>query len=480
MKHLSIILTSLALAAIMLVPGVSFAMTPAAPHVTYNFGDQKVTFTGDHVTISLGDHSYHVSWRVYMVTGTHLKQMHLTNISYRRIDTKYQNSAILRENNSYISLAEIFTFGNAMDASIAVKNLMKVNETFVPTFSISTSRHTHVQIGNNVSSENLNLTANAYCPISSAIIPSNDWYVYQSKVTISWKQEYSIFHEGIILSSPSGNKISLPFGPITLSANQTYSVDPEIKPMVIAHPPGGGGGGGVSSFPVGTSSYIYDSNGNEIGLISQSTDSQSEFETMTYFGPTIATSFSPVSGSSWTVNSYVQDYCWIGNSAGSSYEMYMSILDNYYQNHVDQEIGQMQTVLTVITDIANAAGLPIPDLAYFLQYSSGISTKTLTYGIQTSADAGCSIIECDYGAYYYNTLGYCYGPWYDPSFQDSFIFGELMQNAFTDTSVGGTQSNPVVNYFEYSVTMSVSNGAIDGPLYTGSSSLSFNIGQYNP
>jgi|GEM_PF-3266024 len=37
MKHLSIILTSLALAAIMLVPGVSFAMTPTAPHVTYDF-----------------------------------------------------------------------------------------------------------------------------------------------------------------------------------------------------------------------------------------------------------------------------------------------------------------------------------------------------------------------------------------------------------------------------------------------------------
>ena len=447
--------------------------------MTYDFGGQKVAFTGDHVTISTGDHSYHVSWRVYMVTGTHLKKMHLTNISYRRIHTPYQNSAILTENNSYISLAEIFTFGTAMDASIAVKNLMKGNEAFVPTFSITTSKHTHVQMGGNVGSEKLNLTTNTYSPISSAVIPSTDWYVYESNLTISWKQEFSIFHEGIIQSSSSGNKISLPFGPITLSANQTYSVYPEIKPMRIA-PPGGGGGGGVSSFPVSTSSYIYDSNGNEIGLISQSTDLQSEFETMTYFGPTIATSFSTVSGSSWTVNSYVQDYCWIGNSVGSSYEMYMSILDNYYQNHVDQEISQMQTVLTVITDIANAAGLPIPDLAYFLQYSNGISTKTLTYGIQTSADAGCSFIECDYGAYYYNTLGYYYGPWYDPSFQDSFIFGELMQNEFTDPSVGGTQSNPVVNYFEYSVTMSVSNGAIDGPLYTGSSTLYFNIGQYNP
>ena len=39
MSHLTIILTSIVLALIMLVPGVSFAMTPQSQHVTYVFGD---------------------------------------------------------------------------------------------------------------------------------------------------------------------------------------------------------------------------------------------------------------------------------------------------------------------------------------------------------------------------------------------------------------------------------------------------------
>ncbi len=39
MRHLTIILTSIVLALIMLVPGVSFAMTPQSQYVTYVFGD---------------------------------------------------------------------------------------------------------------------------------------------------------------------------------------------------------------------------------------------------------------------------------------------------------------------------------------------------------------------------------------------------------------------------------------------------------
>ena len=127
MKQLSIVLASVFLALIMLVPGVSFAMTPnAPPHITYKFGDQKVTFTGEHVIIKLGDHTYHVSWTIYKVNNSNLEKMHLSNISYRRIDSANQNSAILEANNSNIGVAEIFSFGTAMDASIAVKNLMKV------------------------------------------------------------------------------------------------------------------------------------------------------------------------------------------------------------------------------------------------------------------------------------------------------------------------------------------------------------------
>ncbi len=91
----------------------------------------------------------------------------------------------------------------------------------------------------------------------------------------------------------------------------------------------------------------------------------------------------------------------------------------------------------------------------------------------SSANARISVIPCDYRAHYYNMLGYYYAPWYDPwaHFQDSFMFGELLQNGFTDTSAGGAQSDLVVNYFECAVTMSASDGMIDGPLHMGPSTL---------
>jgi hypothetical protein len=256
MKHLSIILTSLAHSIIMLVPGVSFAMTPAAPpHVTYNFGGQKVAFTGDHVTISMGHHSYHVSWRVYMVTGAHLKQMHLTNISYRRIDTKYQNSAILRENNSYISLAEIFTFGTAMDASIALKNLMKANETYEIAFHmVSENHHSKFQLNGNYPMMD-SLNENSMNPeTGDAMIPSGDWSMTMGHVKVNWQDEMSIFHVGSVSTNPLSSSLILPFGPITLMGNETYSIDPVIRPSIIhiCACSGGGGGSPPSGAAIGT------------------------------------------------------------------------------------------------------------------------------------------------------------------------------------------------------------------------------------
>jgi hypothetical protein len=223
--------------------------------VTYDFGGQKVTFTGDHVTISMGDHSYHVSWRVYMVTGTHLKQMHLTNISYRRIDTKYQNSAILRENNSYISLAEIFTFGTAMDASIALKNLMKANETYEIAFHmVSENHHSKFQLNGNYPMMD-SLNENSMIPeTGDAMIPSGDWSLTMGHVKVNWQDEMSIFHIGSVSTNPLSSSLILPFGPITLMGNETYSIDPVIRPSIIhiCACSGGGGGSPPSGAAIGT------------------------------------------------------------------------------------------------------------------------------------------------------------------------------------------------------------------------------------
>ncbi|MHB1650734.1 MAG: hypothetical protein ACYCTX_10580, partial [Thermoplasmataceae archaeon] len=216
-------------------------------HVTYVFGDQRVAFSSDHAVITMGDHSYHVSWTVYMINNAHLKKMHLTNISYGRIDSKYQNSAILRENNSYISLAEIFSFGTAMDASIAVKNLMKVNETYEIMFHLKSGNHHSTFSMNGNDPQTGSITSGSALPGTGyAMIPSGDWSINMGHVNVNWQNEMSIFHVGSVATDPVSSSVNLPFGPVTLMGNETYSIDPVIKPEIIVHCAcsGGGGGGG--------------------------------------------------------------------------------------------------------------------------------------------------------------------------------------------------------------------------------------------
>ncbi len=216
--------------------------------MTYDYGGQQVTFTGDHVTIAMRDHTYHVSWTVYMVSNSGLREMHLKNISYSRIDTPYQNSAILTSNNSYIRIAEIFTFGNAMDASIAVKNLMKGNETYEIMFEMRSSNHHSMFYINGFDPASGSMTHETSFPGTGyAMIPSDDWSLTMGHVNVNWQNEMSIFHVGTVATDPDSSSVTLPFGPVTLMGNETYSVDPVIRPSIIHVCACGGGGGGGGS-----------------------------------------------------------------------------------------------------------------------------------------------------------------------------------------------------------------------------------------
>ena len=228
--------------------------------MTYDYGGQQVTFTGDHVTIAMGDHTYHVSWTVYMVSNSGLREMHLKNISYSRIDTPYQNSAILTANNSYIRIAEIFTFGTAMDASIAVKNLMKGNETYEIMFEMRSSNHHSMFYINGFDPASGSMTHETSFPGTGyAMIPSDDWSLTMGHVNVNWQNEMSIFHVGTVATDPDSSSVTLPFGPVTLMGNETYSVDPVIRPSIIhvCACGGGGGGGGISPPTIGSFSTSY-------------------------------------------------------------------------------------------------------------------------------------------------------------------------------------------------------------------------------
>ena len=486
-----VVFVSIAIAVLFLMPNsVSFAQN-ANGHQTFRVGNEIVSIHGNAVKIGFGSNQTTVSWDIYMIQGEKAVKLHLHWEGVHRIISAYQDSVVLSQGNSLLKVGEMFSFyKNQINSNLILTNLADKNETFVALFSLTSPDHSREFLGKGLH-RGFNLTANQTNPSVSSLIPKNYYVMEESGLSVSWRQELGIFHAGIAQQTQKGSSLGLPFGPITLQSNETYAIDPVISPMMIAPPPGGGGGGGggstggfvppMSSFPVNNSAWVYNSNNQVIGVITQSVSSQPYWEACSSFYVKIVTAFSPISGSNWYVNYEQQKVYWTGNSAHSSYEMGMSIKENYYQN--DQAQGEqntllMQSLVTVLEDVANMMGVPIPNFASLIQYNSGITTSTLSQGIETSANAGQSWVGCGYYSWYYNKLGYCTGSFPYQTWHNSYIFGNLMNNVFLD-SLGGTQSKPVVNCLYYESTMKVTNGEYDSSLYSSSSYAFFNIGQYD-
>ncbi len=238
------IVVSIFAAMLRLLPGMSMTSPIQSNVHQYQVGNEKVIFNGKQVFISFGNSSEKVSWIIEKMTPSGLRTEHLAHFRVKRIVNAYQNSAVLIENNSQVRIAEIYSFSHdSIDASIAVKNLNPRNATYVVTFVVVTNHRDHVStIGYSGGSINLPMSPNTvFAPISP-----QSWIYSDRHILISWQNEMALFHSGILMSNTRNNIISLPFGPFSLSTNETYSIDPIIRPDRL---PGGGGGGSSGSPP---------------------------------------------------------------------------------------------------------------------------------------------------------------------------------------------------------------------------------------
>ena len=243
-------------AALMLFPAVqSLSIQPHSSPMVYRYGNEVVEFNGQNTYVGFGNSLYPVSWSIFRLNahpggynpdlslGSLLSTENFTHHMGRRILNASQNSAVMEKWNHNVRIAEIFSFlPDGIDASIAIENTGNSSGTFIGQFGMHTLYHANAQIGG-FSSTTVNTR---WSPVTTIVpIHSDQWSLSEGHVSVNWAVESSIFHAGVLAVNTSGDSIELPFGPVSIAVNDTYSIDPIIRPDM---PIGGGGGGSYQPF----------------------------------------------------------------------------------------------------------------------------------------------------------------------------------------------------------------------------------------
>jgi len=235
------------------------------PGLSYTYNGITISMTGTNTLITMEGQSYNVNWDVTVLGSSGPQFMAFSNVSYSRINNTMQNSVVMLENNSLLKVAEVFSFsGNGVDASIAIKNLQGSDATIEAMFTMTTSLVSSVQLNGFFSSTKSSLSS-----VYPVVINSRYLSMDLGQVNVNWQNEGGIFGAGVVAKTGTNTVTALPFGPILLLPDETYSIDPVISPVegnqVAASEPavripcpgcGGGGGGGSSGTPPGSTTIV--------------------------------------------------------------------------------------------------------------------------------------------------------------------------------------------------------------------------------
>ncbi len=237
-------LAIIAITAMMAIPIIQHIQNEYAstPVESYSYYNEMVRFVGSDTFIGFDGNLFPVSWNVFEAnpnyspgpqvnpfavstnntnTSAPLIEETFSHYTTKRIESVWQNSAVMIKWNHYVKIAEIFSFTNSgIDASIVVKNL-NVTNTYISTFSLGMGINSTMAVnGFNPSCQNISS--------GTGIIPSNDWNVSLGNISVNWQSEDSIFHSGIVSESQSGDQLILPFETGIINHNQSYTIDPMI------------------------------------------------------------------------------------------------------------------------------------------------------------------------------------------------------------------------------------------------------------
>ena len=484
------IAVSIFAAVLVLVPGVGFAKPIQNQGQQYSFGNEKIIFNGKNVQISFGSRMYRITWKIYEVNGSDLNLIHFKNYSYKRIYNINQNTGALLENNTKLKVAQVYAFGPSIDASIAIKNLEMKNVTYEVMFEIQTGSHKNVVInGFNPQSKSYAVN-NQFAGVAFLQIPSTDWSVSMGRISINWLNELALFQGGAIAASSSYNRVGLPFGPITLHANETYNVDPSITDSTTIPSGSGGSGFKLSGSVTNGLSYggsIYDSSSNKLGDVSETFQTpNTEYEAGVQFGTYMVFTFRP-SSSEYNVNYVSQQVVQLNGVSGN---LIGGMHTNYFQDCVSNSNnnGVMSFVISAMTSFLGdilRVGIPNPSSLFAdISYTTNGELSN-NNGYYVTENAGDTVSKA---GVYYNSLSYGYWTYaygFIPVYNTKNVheFGDYLNIRFQQDE-GGSISVPYYNNIEYTSTFQIVDSNIEklsefpNGQYSMSMSETFQLSQY--
>ena len=469
-------LSALVVVVLFLTVPVSSAWTAHGNTWIYSSGNSQLSFIGSKTNIMVENQGFAQNWEVMILNSTTPTTELMGYVgTYTEVIAK-QYSVIRTFENNELRLSEVYSFtGNGMEQSVLIQNLQHYNQSFLVLYQLSTGGFSNVYV-NGFQSKLINLGSGANGALLGQL-SSKDWSLSSWSSLVSWKSSMSAFNSGFLFSMDGLSHMTLAFETTALVYNETYTIDPTITTFPV--------GNDVSSNSAKI--YSYNAFGDVVlaGVISLSVNGPNvaeptENDWNMQVGTTFESNSGPASGDSFSVNTISQTVSWTGNSAGTTNENVKYYLENdYFQNYQSSQALSMYTVGQFLYQLAkiilSVYGIPSINPFDFLQHS----TPNYAYynSFTKSYSAGLSWIpKLGYTTYY--ALG-TYYPWYFPVFfQPSYMFGMDISNNFESPHFNGnTASNPVVNYFEYKVSIKVTNG-LPNNIASGSDYVDFNIGQY--
>ena len=290
----------------------------------YNSNNNGVIFSGSDPYIKLNNQYYPSQWSVLNKSFNREK---LRAIGNRSINNRVQNSAVEALKNNNISVAYIYSFyGSGVHASAAIKNLNNSTVNYTVQLNVILPSSNIMEVSNNhsinkhfnyINGMNVMNIRRTYNPLIFGNVMANPLNSIPALTMVVKDSNYAVLNMQYC---------------ITLTANETYTIDPAITGASDSSGASNCATHGNITTSLSTGGCVFNSNGAEVGVITETAQTPSLVEVAgPHFSIHIDSTFSPIS-SSYNVNCIEQKI--VDNNGGSGNfieQCYKSFLQDHQE-----------------------------------------------------------------------------------------------------------------------------------------------------